>query len=182
MLAGERALSIEVLKRFLFPIKQTIDTYLLVCPMAMDRPLARHLQDTVTVALSFEERMPVELWLQPSLDRAIQGLRRTDVTWLHIDTHGDRDGQLIMLGPSRGTRDLVDADAIPESVRFPLVMVVGCGLTAKYNSVGAALLARGAQSVFGPCTVFESLGIANSEEGQAKWYGTFFRHCSMVKT
>jgi len=174
VLTGDKIPTPKVLKRVLFPVKQTIDTYLLLCPMAMDRPLARHLQDIVTVALSFEQQMPVELWLQPSLDRAMQGLKRTDVSWLHIDTHGDKNGQLIMLGPSRGNRDLVDGDAFPESVRVPLVMVVGCGLTAKYNSIGSVLFERGAQSVFGPCTVFQSLGIANSEDEQAKWYRTFF--------
>lgn len=142
--------------------------------MAMDRALPRHLQDIIVVALGFERSMPVEVWLQPSLPRTIQGLKRDDVSWLHLDTHGSRDGTMVMLYPTREGSQMVGSDVLPEAIETPFVMLVGCALTASHESIGQALLLRGVKSVFGPCAIFQSLGIANSEEEQANWYRTFY--------
>jgi hypothetical protein len=162
----------EVLARVLRPRTFPLEGYLLVCPMAMDRAVPRHLQDIVTVALSLESQMPVELWLQPRYDRALQALSRTDLSWLHIDTHGTQSQ--LMLGPSRADRRLAGAAELPPRVFTPLLLIVGCALLAGPDSVGSVLFRRGAETVFGPCAIFQSLGVANSEEGEAAWYRVFF--------
>jgi hypothetical protein len=171
---GTAPLSDVLLRRAVRARRRALGTYALVCPMAMDRNVARHLQDIVTVALSLESRMPVELWLQPSLHRALQSFRARHLSWLHIDTHGGSDGRSIMLGPSREGGAWLAADAIPARVGVPLVVACGCVLNAGSEAIGATLLRRGVRTVFGPCTTFESLGIANSEEGEAAWYRAFF--------
>jgi len=140
----------------------------------MDRALPRKQQDIVTVALGLEHQMPVELWLQPSFERARQAFGAKHVACLHLDTHGDADGRSIMLGPSRDGGHYIDADALPRVVRPPLIVVCGCALNGNPHSIGPALQRRGALSVFGPCTTFQSLGVANSEEGEAHWYRSFF--------
>jgi len=164
----------DCLRRSVQPIELHLDSYLLVCPMAMDRAVPRHLQDIVTVAASLEKYLPVEIWLQPTLPRAISALERRDVSWLHIDTHGDSLGSAIMMGPTRSGSNLVGTGELPNEVYAPLVLPIGCALLATSNSVGTEFIKRGAYSVFGPCSVFHSLGIANSEEGEANWYRNFF--------
>jgi hypothetical protein len=161
-----------LLARAVLPRAFPLEGYLLVCPMRMDRLVPRHLQDIVTVALSFESSMPVELWLQPRYDRALQALSRTDLSWLHIDTHGTRTR--IMLGPTREGQQMAGASELPTRVFTPLVIVVGCALLSGSDGIGAVLFRRGAEAVFGPCAVFHSLGVANSEDGEAAWYRTLF--------
>ncbi len=165
----------DVLQKLILPIQMRLGSYLLLCPMAMDRDLPRNLQDIMQVAAALESEMPVEIWLQPRFRRAREAFARKDAAWLHLDTHADDEGRSLMLGPTREDAEMISADALPRRVLVPLVVAVGCALTAGPGSIGHALLERGALSVFGPCAVFESLGIANSEEGQAVWYRTFFR-------
>jgi hypothetical protein len=163
----------ELYSRVIRPRAFPLEGYLLVCPMRMDRPVPRHLQDIVTVALALEDRMPVELWLQPRYEHALDAFRRTDLSWLHIDTHGARDHKM-MLGPTRDNQRLVDAEALPSRIFTPLVVVCGCELMSGPESIGMTLFRRGVEAVFGPCAIFQSLGVANSEEGEAAWYRVLF--------
>ncbi|MGF1504967.1 MAG: hypothetical protein ACFB51_07530 [Anaerolineae bacterium] len=156
------------------PEARPLQTYLLACPMEIDRPIPRHLQDIVMTALRYEIDMPVELWLQPSLERIYDAFTRTDVSWLHIDTHGDNLGLHIMLGPTRELRDMVAAGDLPKTIHPPLIMPVGCALTRRSDGIGMTLLHNGAQSVMGPSIVFESLSMSNSDDSEMLWYQTFF--------
>jgi hypothetical protein len=164
--------SAGLLTRALWPKELPLEGYLLLCPMAMDRAIPRHLQDIVTVALELESRMPVELWLQPRYDRATQALARTDLSWLHIDTHGTPTK--IMLGSTREDQELAGAEDLPPRVFTPLFIIVGCALASGPESISSVLFQRGAEAVFGPCAIFQSLGVANSEEGEATWYRVLF--------
>ena len=56
--------------------------------MAMDRSVPRHEQDIVKVATELESQLAVEIWLQPSFDRAAAAFAEPGVGILHIDTHG----------------------------------------------------------------------------------------------
>jgi hypothetical protein len=162
-----------MLEKALRPHRVSLGTYLLLCPMAMDRALERHQQDIVIVATELESLLPVEILLQPPYERARDSFARDDVGWLHIDTHGTSTS--IMLGPSRGSRKMVSAADLAEQVPVPLVMLVGCELTSGTESIGSALLERGPSSIWGPCVKFTSLGLAGSDDSQILWYDNFFR-------
>jgi hypothetical protein len=160
------------LRRALTPAVFPLQSYLLVCPMAMDRAVPRHHQDIVTVALSLESQLPVELWLQPSYERALDAFSRKDLSWLHVDTHGQ--GSSMMLGPSRSHGRFAGSADLPSKIDIPITIVVGCSLTSGPDSIGTMLFARGARAVLGPCAIFQSLGVANSEDGEAGWYRVLF--------
>lgn len=146
-------------------------TYLVVCPMAMDRGLARNLQDIMVVASALESRCPVEISLQPRYERAVASFSRNDISWLHVDTHGVPGG--IMLGPSRDSRRTAEAEDLPDTIPVPLVILVGCRLTSGTTSIGSTLLRRGPVSIWGPCVTFTSLGLAGSDDSQITWYEQF---------
>jgi hypothetical protein len=150
------------------PHRSPLETYLLVCPMAMDRILARHQQDIIIVATRLESRCPVEISLQPSFERAVASFGRKDVSWLHVDTHGTAHS--IMLGPSRDLRQMAQATDLPVDIPVPLVILVGCELTYAATSIGSAVLERGPTSVWGPCVTFASLALAGSDTAQLLWY------------
>ena len=168
----EAAPSIEILIRALFPQSFSLQGYLLACPMAMDRQVPRNLQDIITVATSLESFMPVEIWLQTKFSRALEAFSRTDLSWLHIDTHGTQSK--IMLGPTRQGGRMATSEELPNRIFTPLLILVGCSLLSGPQSIGSTLFQKGATTVFGPCTSFLSLGVANSEEGEAAWYEVFF--------
>ncbi len=172
-LNSAKAPSLHMLEKALRPRRVSLDTYLLLCPMAMDRALARHRQDIVIVATGLESLLPVEILLQPPYERARDSFARDDVGWLHVDTHGTPTQ--IMLGPSRGSRQMVSAADLPGHVPVPLVILVGCELTSGTESIGSALLERGPSSIWGPCVKFTSLGLAGSDDSQILWYNNFFR-------
>jgi hypothetical protein len=162
-----------LVERSLTPIRAPLRAYLLLCPMAMDRNTSRHDQDIVVVASELESHLPVEIWLQPELARTKEAFSRNDVSWLHIDTHGDSSGQRWMLESTRVGGFV--SDDTPITVSPPFILLVGCALVGGPKSVGAVLYERGARSVFGPSAVFRSLGLAGSEVLEAKWYRTFFQ-------
>ncbi len=161
--------SLEVLRRSISnPEPAPIGTYLLVCPMAMDRNVPRHLQDIVRVATELENSLPVELWLQPSLDRALQAFEQPQVGVLHIDTHGS--ATTIMMGPTRDGARQIGPDMLPAHISTPLVIAVGCELTGSADGIGAELVRRGVTATFGSYIRFHSLGVTGSEEAEADWY------------
>jgi len=161
--------SLEVLRRTISaPVPAPIGTYLLVCPMAMDRPLPRHLQDIVRVATELENFLPVELWLQPSLGRALQAFEQPQVGMLHIDTHGS--ATTMMMGPTRDGAPRIGPDMLPAHISTPLVIAVGCELTGSAHGIGAELVRRGVTATFGSFIRFHSLGVTGSEEAEADWY------------
>jgi hypothetical protein len=164
----------QLVERALSPVRAPLRAYLLLCPMAMDRYTSRHNQDIVVVATELESQLPVEIWLQPELERTRTALTRNDVSWLHIDTHGDASGRRWMIGPTRAGGGFLAADETPFGVSPPLIVLVGCALVGGPKSVGSVLYERGARSVFGPCAVFRSLGVAGSEAQEAEWYRTLF--------
>jgi hypothetical protein len=161
--------SLEVLRRSISaPEPAPIGTYLLVCPMAMDRSTPRHLQDIVRVATELENSLPVELWLQPPLGRALQAFEQPEVGVLHIDTHGT--ATTIMMGPTRDNPRQIGPDMLPARISTPLVIAVGCDLTGSVDGIGAELVRRGATATFGSFIRFFSLGVTGSEEAEADWY------------
>jgi len=162
-----------MLSKVLRPHRSPLETYLLVCPMAMDRTLARHQQDIIIVATGLESRCPVEISLQPPFERAIACFGRKDVSWLHVDTHGNAHS--IMLGPSRDCGKMGQATDLPPDIPVPLVILVGCDLTYGATSIGSTVLERGATSVWGPCVTFASLALAGSDTAQTFWYEKFFQ-------
>ena len=159
-------------KNALRPHQVPLGTYLLLCPMAMDRTLARHLQDIIVVATDLESRCPVEIALQPRYEQALAIFARNDVSWLHVDTHGT--AKSIMLGPSRASRQMARPTDLPGRIPAPLVVLVGCQLTSGSASIGSRILRRGPISIWGPCVTFTSLGLAGSDDSQILWYRTFF--------
>ncbi|MCX6031569.1 MAG: hypothetical protein NT169_19995 [Chloroflexi bacterium] len=165
--------SAHTFEKALRPRCVSLGTYLLLCPMAMDRSLARHLQDIVIVATKLESALPVEISLQPPYERARASFTREDVSWLHVDTHGTSTS--IMLGPSRDSRQIADSTDLPEHIPVPLVILVGCQLTSGAASIGSAVLERGPTSIWGPCVTFSSLSLAGSDDSQILWYDRFFR-------
>ena len=171
----DQPLSEDLLMRILTPIARPLQTYLLVCPMAVDfMDLPRHQQDIVRMALALESSLPVELWIQPSLKRALQALTRADVCWLHIDTHGADDGRLLMLGATRDGGESVSIDAFPPTLPIPFLMLVGCSVVSGMHSAAATLFRRGVQAVLGPCVHFVSVGITGTPEKEAEWYAAFY--------
>jgi hypothetical protein len=161
--------SLEVLHRSISdPGPAPIGTYLLVCPMAMDRFVPRHKQDIVRVATELEKYLPIELWLQPSLDRALQAFEQPHVGVLHIDTHGS--ATTVMMGPTRDGGRQIAPDRLPALISKPLVIVVGCELTGSADGIGAELVRRGVTATFGSFIRFRSLAITGSEETEADWY------------
>ena len=146
----------HLLEKVLRPRRVSLATYLLLCPMAMDRALARHLQDIMIVATELESLLPVEILLQPPYERARDAFARDGVSWLHVDTHGTPE--MIMLGPSRGSRQMVAATDLPEHIPAPLVVLVGCQQTSGAESIGTAVLERGPSSIWGPCVKFVEFG------------------------
>lgn len=154
------------------PHRARLGTYLLLCPMAMDRALARNLQDIIVVATRLESKCPVDIALQPRYEQALATFARTDVSWLHVDTHGTAES--IMLGPSRDSRQMAKPADLPDRIPVPLVILVGCQLTTGATSIGSAILRRGPISIWGPCVTFTSLGLAGSDNSQILWYETFF--------
>jgi hypothetical protein len=155
------------------PEPSPLGAYLLVCPMAVDRLVPRHLQDIVQVATELEDKLPVELWLQPSLDRALQSFEQRHASVLHIDTHGSP--LTIMMGPTRDGGEQVDQSLLPARIAAPLVIVVGCDLTGDAHGIGAELVRRGAAAAFGSFITFRSLGITGAEETEAEWYRVLLR-------
>jgi hypothetical protein len=150
-----------------------LGTYLLVCPMAMDRFVPRYLQDIVRVATELEGQIPVEMWLQPTLGRALQAFGQPHVGVLHIDTHGT--ATTMMLGPTRDDSRGIGASDLPDHLAIPLVIVVGCELAGSADGIGATLIRRGVRAVFGTFVTFHSLGVAGSEEGEADWYRQLYQ-------
>lgn len=163
----------HLIVKALWPLRVSLGTYLLLCPMAMDRSLPRHLQDIIIVATRLESRCAIEISLQPSYERACAAFARDDIAWLHVDTHGT--STTIMLDPSRDSGQMARPADLPEHISAPLVVLVGCQLTSGADSIGSAVLQRGATSIWGPCVTFASLGLAGSDEAQILWYETFFR-------
>jgi len=172
-LNSDKAPSPHMLHKALRPRRVSLGTYLLLCPMAMDRALARHLQDIMIVATGLESLLPVEILLQPLYEHARDSFARDDVGWLHVDTHGT--STKIMLGPSRGSGQMASAADLPEQVSVPFVMLVGCELTSGVESIGSVLLERGPSAIWGPCVKFMSLGLTGSDDSQILWYDSFFR-------
>ena len=164
--------SARVVRNALRPHRVPLGTYVLLCPMAMDRALARNLQDIIVVATGLESKCSVDIALQPPYERALATFARDDVSWLHVDTHGTAES--IMLGPSRDPRHMAKPTDLPDTIPVPLVILVGCQLTSGAASIGSGILRRGPISVWGPCVTFTSLGLAGSDDSQVLWYQTFF--------
>jgi hypothetical protein len=164
--------SARIVRNALRPRRVPLGTYLLLCPMEMDRALARNLQDIIVVATRLESKCPVDIALQPSYEQALATFARNDVSWLHVDTHGTAES--IMLGPSRDSGLMAKPTDLPGRIPVPLVVLVGCQLTSGAASIGSGILRRGPISIWGPCVTFTSLGLAGSDDSQILWYETFF--------
>ena len=110
----------HMIEKALLPRDVSLGTYLLLCPMTMDRARPRHLQDIIIVATKLESMLPVEISLQPPYERVLDSFVRNDVSWIHVDTHGT--SRSVMLGPSRGSRKMATATDLPEHIPVPLVI------------------------------------------------------------
>ena len=163
----------HMIEKALRPREVSLGTYLLLCPMAMDRNRPRHLQDIIIVATKLESMLPVEISLQPPYEHVLDSFVRNDVSWIHVDTHGT--SKSIMLGPSHGSRKMATATDLPERIVVPLVILVGCRLTAGAASIGSAILEHGPSTIWGPCVTFSSLALTGSDDSQILWYDSFFR-------
>lgn len=152
------------------PIKKKLLSYVLHCPMAMDRNLPRHEQDIIIAATELESSCAVEIILQPSYKNALKNFNRDDISILHIDTHGTEEK--IMLGASREGRKMAKISDFSIKTKIPLIILIGCELTGGTKSIGAGLLNIGIKSIIGPCIKFTSLALGKTDELQVIWYKT----------
>ena len=152
--------------------KRPLSRYFIDAVMGMDAGVPRASQDIVQMALKLESEIPVDLSFGGG-DRArlAQLLTRADLSILHIDTHGGPDGRTILVSRA-GT--MLESEAIPASVRVPVVLLFGCQGVANRRSFGSVLRARGAEAVISSLATFKSFGLTGDAARERLIYEAFF--------
>jgi hypothetical protein len=155
----------------LSPITLGFATYLIDAVIGMPPGMPRIDQDIVQTAIALETNISVELRLNADSNGFKSILERRDVSILHIDTHGGKDGNTIQVARD-GT--MMPADELPPHIPIPLVLLFGCEGVAGDLSFGAVMQQRGADAVISAFAKFISFGITGDPAREKQVYLAFF--------
>jgi hypothetical protein len=146
-------------------------SYLIDAVIEMPPGMRRIDQDIVQAALALENRFSVELRLHANSSGFRDTLVRRDVSILHIDTHGGKDGIAIQIARD-GT--MMPAEELPSSISIPVVLLFGCEGVANNRSFGAAMRRQGTEVVISSFAKFTSFGITGDPAREKQVYLAFF--------
>jgi hypothetical protein len=146
-------------------------TYLIDAVIDMPPGMPRIDQDIVQAALMLETRFSVELRFHANKSMFTSILLRHDVSILHIDTHGGKDGIAIQVARD-GT--MMQADELPPLISIPIVLLFGCEGVANDRSFGAVMRRSGTEAVISSFAKFTSFGITGDPAREKQVYLAFF--------
>ena len=152
-------------------VVNALNSYTIEAVIGMPPGMPRAKQDIVELALSLEQELPVDIRFNSGLRGLQSSLRRTDLSVLHIDTHGSDKG--LSIQASRAG-DMMQASDLPASIHPRLVLLFGCEGVAQADSFGSELRARGAKAVISSFAKFTSFGITGDAVREKRVYEAFF--------
>ena len=127
--------------------------------------------DVVKAALGVADSVAVDLLVEPRAADTLRYFGRTDVQILHLDTHGDP--RRVQLDARQAT--LSGVEAFPHVIGPSLVLLVGCATGADAESLGPALVGRGAAAAVGMAFTFRSGDPSGGDITNPVFYDAFWR-------
>ena len=158
------------LPRYLDADKRPLERVGLLAIVPMPDGIPRGNQDIVRAALRLSARVPVDLVIEPTGRESLQYFSRDDVSILHLDTHGSPDA--VELGTNE--EHFYGASELPDHIRPPLILLVGCSTGAGPRSLAPYLVRHGAGAVIGMAFVFRSGEPSGGDITDSLFYDTLW--------